>query len=353
MPRRNKLPKSEQDLVEWSKTTNDKEMVKAINSWILDLDALASRRTYLDTLMEFIKTIEHELYYPGITREHFLDRDLLRFYKEEIRKKHTKDGITNSVPKRKVNVINTFIKHMNLEGLHDKDIRIKQFKNLNSQPRKAMSLKEIGKFLLHLDSIVDEANQSGRRLKIRRAYAKRALFTTFLSCGGRATAVCSAKISDFIDGDIPILRLREKANVIAEPRLNATCAKYLRHWIETYRLGRLWQADDYIFSDRGSVEPYSKVTVGGWFKKECEAAGISTDLVTHSMRYGATSLLLEAGYTKDEIQVFLGHRRGDTTDHYVRHSISTEKDIGSLINIDKIKRDVSETPPDNVVELGL
>lgn len=51
-------------------------------------------------------------------------------------------------------------------------------------------------------------------------------------------------------------------------------------------------------------------------KKYAEQAGICQQVTPHTLRHTRATLLIEAGMTKDQVQIFLGHDKPETTEIY-------------------------------------
>jgi len=158
-------------------------------------------------------------------------------------------------------------------------------------------------------------------------YRDRAIIEILYTTGMRASELCNLKISD-LDYQKNYIRINSgKGNIDRFVPACSRALEFTRNYIEKYRNKYLKiKSGDYIFlSFKGAK--FSKETLGKTIKPHIAAASTEKHFSAHCFRVSSATHMLKNGADVRYIQQFLGHKRIDTTMHYLKLEKSELKRI--------------------------
>jgi len=139
------------------------------------------------------------------------------------------------------------------------------------------------------------------------------------------------RVNEFVNIKIEHVYLHERKIWIekakgGKPRYVPIFSFYL-HELTTYIADR---KIGYLFESNRNTK-YSTRRIQQIVKKLSQKAGIKKCITPHRLRATIATWLYEKGMHKDDIQMFLGHERSDTTEIYIKGSVKKIGDIGDKL----------------------
>jgi integrase/recombinase XerD len=146
------------------------------------------------------------------------------------------------------------------------------------------------------------------------------MIRTLVLTGCRVSEFVALDVED-IDHDRPAITIHHgkggKGRVVPILR---DLAEQLRLWTEGHHYGR-----GPIFRTRLRAR-YSRRRVQAVVQRLARDAGLTKRVYPHLMRHTVAQLLLEGGMPLEQVQIFLGHAKIDTTQIYARSSDAAIRD---------------------------
>lgn len=101
---------------------------------------------------------------------------------------------------------------------------------------------------------------------------------------------------------------RGKTGVVADLPILPELAEELAHV----------PADHMLFLTHSGGKPYTKESLGNWFRDRCDEAGLAPRCTAHGLRKWGATRLAEAGASENEIMAFLAHSTPREAARYTR-----------------------------------
>lgn len=178
-----------------------------------------------------------------------------------------------------------------------------------------------------LNAILDQARAGGARTW--------ALVAMLVFSGARVSEVLGADIDDLTtDMSQRVLRVVRKGGIVEDLPLNpveivgAAVDTYLAQRAETVGV-RPRDLSGPLFLDRGGKTLTRQAAANLVARMGARAA--CPDLTPHGLRHAFATIATLAGAKKDDLQVWLGHQSGETTDRYIGRVRQYDSHPGRLI----------------------
>ena len=213
-------------------------------------------------------------------------------------------GISKRSQSRTVSSLKSFYGFLEIEG------------RLRRNPAETIGSPKISRHIPAVLSI-EEVDRiiSSVDLSAPEGHRNRAILEVLYSCGLRVSELVSLRISDlfFEDSFIRVTGKGDKQRLvpIGEPAVRAV-QFYLS---QTRRSLASKKAEDILFLNRRGGQ-MSRQMVFLIIKRQCSAAGITTDISPHTFRHSFATHLIENGADLRAVQQMLGHESILTTEIY-------------------------------------
>jgi integrase/recombinase XerD len=166
--------------------------------------------------------------------------------------------------------------------------------------------------------LIDFAYQEKSKLGI--------LIKTLLFTGTRVSEFTDIKISDVYLNEKKIIILNGKGGKSRYVPIFAFYLDELRTYIGERREG-------YLFETRLNTK-YSSRRIQQILKQLVASVGINGKITPHRLRATIATWLFEKGMSKDDLQLFLGHEKPETTQIYIKGSVKHIGDAGDKLLIE-------------------
>ncbi len=256
--------------------------------------------SYMLDLKSFIKWYE-ESTNEGIEKLIALD---LKDYRGFLMANGAKVATVN----RKVASINKYVEWLNVRGVLDKQLKLKQIKRSASEQQfKGLDSKE-------LKALRKEVHRNGNKRDIF-------MFELLINTGIRVSELCDIKFDS-----IEVSERKGTLSIIGKGMKQRTVAlnKDVRDAYEDYIKARPVTSCDYLF-----VGQRGQLTRNGVFKtlkKYADRVGV--EVSPHCLRHSLARHLLESGTDITTVQGILGHERLETTAIYTK---STQEKMNQVL----------------------
>lgn len=147
------------------------------------------------------------------------------------------------------------------------------------------------------------------------AQRDRALVLFLLSTGMRVTACTRVDLDDLHLAQHRV-RCRDKGNRTHWKPIVAPAREALEEWVEVLRPLRARPGERALWISRFG-QRIDKATVRDALSRVMRACGIEDRFTPHDLRRTAGTLMRRAGVKKEDIQLFYGHKRLQTTEIYL------------------------------------
>lgn len=256
--------------------------------------------SYMLDLKGFIK------WYQGTTDEGI--EKLIALDLKDYRVYLMTNGAKVATVNRKIASINKFVEWLNVRGVLDKRLKLKQIKRSSSEQQfKGLESKE-------LKMLRKEVHRSGNKRDIL-------MFELLINTGIRVSELCDIKLST-----IEISERKGILSIIGKGMKQRTVAlnKDVRDAYEDYMKIRPASASEFLL-----IGQRGQLTRNGVFKTLKKYADrIGVEVSPHSLRHSLARHLLEEGIDITTVQGILGHERLETTAIYTK---STQEKMNKVL----------------------
>ena len=305
--------------------------LKTINEYFLDLRTffrflkvhrnLAERDKSFDEIsimdinVNFVKSVTVTDVYEYLS---FLSRDRAKHHNS----KYTEYGLTATSRARKIAVIRSYYKYLNLKASPQNRISENPVADLDSPKAR----KTLPRFLSLEDSITLLDNVSGPHKE-----RDLCILLIFLNCGLRISELVGLNISDIRVDSIRVLGKGNKERIVF---LNDSCVDAINGYLKIRK--------DIVSTERRALflsafrRRISISTVHNLVKKHLSTAGLdSSKYSSHKLRHTAATLMLKNGVDVRTLQELLGHEHLNTTQIYTHVENDSLRDAANRSPLSK------------------
>lgn len=222
------------------------------------------------------------------------------------------NGAKVATVNRKIASINKFVEWLNVRGVLDKQLKLKQIKRSASEQQfKGLDSRE-------LKALRKEVHRNGNKRDIL-------MFELLINTGIRVSELCDIKLNS-----IEVSERKGTLSIIGKGMKQRTVAlnKDVRDAYEDYMKVRPVTSSDYLF-----VGQRGQLTRNGVFKtlkKYADRVGV--EVSPHCLRHSLARHLLESGTDITTVQGILGHERLETTAIYTKSTQEKMNEVLESVN---------------------
>ena len=250
----------------------------------------------MDVDLEFVKNVTVTDVYEFLA---FLSRDRLKHQKS----RHAEYGLSATARARKVAVIRSYYKYLNLKASPHNRISENPVADLDT-PKARKSLPRF----LSLDesvTLLDNVDGPNRERDL-------CILVIFLNCGLRISELVGLNLTDIRVDSLSVLGKGNKERIVY---LNDACVDAINAYLKIRKEIASTESRAFFLSSRR--KRISQSTVHSLVKKHLQAAGLdSTKYSSHKLRHTAATLMLKSGVDVRTLQELLGHEHLNTTQIY-------------------------------------
>jgi site-specific recombinase XerD len=285
---------------------------------IVPPDTAFDEISIMDVDLDFVKSVTVTDVYEFLA---FLSRDRPKHRKS----RNTEYGLSATSRARKIAVIRSYYKYLNLKASPKNRISENPVADLDS-PK---SRKTLPRFLSLEDSISLLDNVSGPNHQ-----RDLCILVIFLNCGIRISELVGLNLSDIPEDSIRVVGQGNKERIVY---LNDSCVDAINAYLKIRKDIATTENRAFFLSSRR--KRISQSTVHSLVKKHLNAAGLdSTKYSSHKLRHTAATLMLKSGVDVRTLQELLGHEHLNTTQIYTHVESDSLRDAADRSPLSKYKK---------------